>query len=286
MLYSKLMEKIHIVDKVALDWKIDQFKKAGAKGFHIVSDFDSTLTLGFENGKKLSTSFGQIRDGGYMSEEYVKKAYELLNYYYPIETDPKIPLNEKCIKMEEWWEKHMELMVEMKLSKTILKDIADKDNLCEGKFVPEILELLKNKSIPLLIFSAGLGDVIKEFMLRKNQLSDNIHIISNFYNFDDKGYVTGYKSKAIHVFNKNEVEIQDSPYHKEIQERKNVILLGDSLGDLGMAEGMNHDCIIKIGFLNHKEDELLEEYSKHYDVIILGDGTMQYVLNLLKKIIN
>ena len=38
-----------------------------------------------------------------------------------------------------------------------------------------------------------------------------------------------------------------------VQDRKNVILIGDSLGDPKMTGGLPHlDCVIKIGFLNAK----------------------------------
>lgn len=37
---------------------------------------------------------------------------------------------------------------------------------------------------------------------------------------------------------------------QELTGRSNVILLGDSTGDAKMADGVPHDTILKIGFLN------------------------------------
>lgn len=37
---------------------------------------------------------------------------------------------------------------------------------------------------------------------------------------------------------------------QELEGRSNVILLGDSIGDAGMADGVCHDTVLKIGFLN------------------------------------
>jgi len=39
-----------------------------------------------------------------------------------------------------------------------------------------------------------------------------------------------------------------------------VILIGDSIGDVHMAEGLNTDIVLKIGFLNLKIEERLEEF--------------------------
>ena len=52
-----------------------------------------------------------------------------------------------------------------------------------------------------------------------------IHIISNFFNFDKKGNVLGYKGKIVHSLNKNEFEIKNTPFYNKIKERKNIILL-------------------------------------------------------------
>ena len=112
-----------------------------------------------------------------------------------------------------------------------------------------------------------------------------MRIIANFYKTDKNGDIKGYKSKVIHTFNKNEYAVKDTPYNKTIKKRKNVILLGDNLGDLGMSKGITHDTIIRIGFLNDKIKELLPCFKKNYDVVILNDGPMDFVNDLIKDII-
>ncbi|MBU2415738.1 hypothetical protein KKH86_00740 [Patescibacteria group bacterium] len=69
-----------------------------------------------------------------------------------------------------------------------------------------------------------------------------------------------------------------------IKNRKNVLLLGDSFGDTEMINGFDYDNLIKIGFLNENVKENLEEYKKNYDVVILNDGSMEYVNDLLNEI--
>ena len=62
----------------------------------------------------------------------------------------------------------------------------------------------------------------------------------------------GFKGEIIHIYNKNEGAIHDSDYFKELEHRKNVLLLGDSVGDLTMARGVEDGKILRIGFLNDK----------------------------------
>lgn len=72
----------------------------------------------------------------------------------------------------------------------------------------------------------------------------------------------------IYRFNKSESGFHNSAYFKEFSHRNNALVLGDSLGDVGMDKGM-HDpgAVLKIGFLNDKIDELMESYIENYDVV-------------------
>lgn len=68
-----------------------------------------------------------------------------------------------------------------------------------------------------------------------------------------------------------------------VKERKNMILLGDSLGDIHMSEGVNADPqgMMKLGFLNDRT-ERLHEYLEHFDLVILDDPGFDIPLEILK----
>lgn len=67
----------------------------------------------------------------------------------------------------------------------------------------------------------------------------------------------------IHVLNKNEVAIKNTDYYNLIRERSNVILLGDSLGDAKMADGIDHaENVLKIGFIFEQVKHLI-----FYDIL-------------------
>lgn len=88
----------------------------------------------------------------------------------------------------------------------------------------------------------------------------------------------------IHVLNKKEQAIaheQNVAWFKKIEKKKNVILMGDSLHDVDMAEGVKDiKTCLRIGFLNDKVDELLEHYKKGKKV-----GSYLFVtINLLKSL--
>ena len=57
-------------------------------------------------------------------------------------------------------------------------------------------------------------------------------VFSNFLAYDTEGNVTGIAGDMVHIFNKNESAVHDSPYFKKLEGRKNIVLMGDSLGDL------------------------------------------------------
>jgi len=55
---------------------------------------------------------------------------------------------------------------------------------------------LNEQSVPLLIFSAGVGDVIEETIRQKLTYYPNIKVVSNFMDFDnDVGPILGIDAK-------------------------------------------------------------------------------------------
>ena len=278
------MKDVYIPDSKNLNRKISKIQKGSKKKLHVVSDFDKTLTKAFADGKKVHTGIAQIREGHYLTEDYSPKAFALHDEYHPIETADNISREIKNKKMHEWWSRHLELMAKCGMNKGVINDIIQKKKIKIREDALELLDLLHEKNIPLLIFSAGVGDIIESYLKYENKLYDNIQIISNFYKFDEYGKVIGYKSKIIHSLNKSEIQLKGMPYYDIIRERKNVILLGDSVDDLDMLQGIEHKEVIKIGFLNEDAEKNLKNYKKNFDALILNDGSIEYVTSLIKRI--
>ena len=95
----------------------------------------------------------------------------------------------------------------------------------------------------------------------------------------------GVREPIIHTFNKDEALLQNTCFFPKVEKRKNIILIGDSLGDVNMAMGFAYNNIIRIGFLNDQVEENLENFKLAYDIVILGDGSFDYINELLAEII-
>lgn len=68
-----------------------------------------------------------------------------------------------------------------------------------------------------------------------------------------QGVLTGFKGPLIHTYNKNNSILQGTEYFQQLSTRTSIVLLGDSMGDLTMADGIpSVENILKIGFLNDK----------------------------------
>ena len=279
------MENVIIPDKKKLDEIIDKISKDWKDKLHIISDFDKTLTKAFVKGQRIHTLIGQIREGKYLSPDYPEKAFALFDIYHPIEISLKIPLLEKNKKMHEWWKKHFDLIIESGMTKEIVKEIVNNMKIYfrDGAF--EFIETLNSNKIPLIIMSAAPGDFIEGYLSYEKKLFPNIQIIANRFIWDKEGKATGMKEPIIHSMNKHETEIKTLPIYNELSKRKNVILLGDNLEDVGMVEGFPYKNLIKIGFLNENVKENLELFKKNYDIVILNDSDMGYVNDILRKII-
>jgi 5'-nucleotidase len=71
-----------------------------------------------------------------------------------------------------------------------------------------------------------------------------------------------------------------------------LISLGSSItnylsGDVDMAEGVKDpQTLLKIGFINDKVEDRIEAYKKVYDVLVLHDGSFEFLLNLLKDLLS
>lgn len=255
----------------------------GAKNLHVLADFDRTLTKAFVNGEKVPSAISILRNENYLSEEYSKKAHALADYYHPIEFNLDIPLKEKKKDMQEWWEKHCSLLIESGLNKKHLERVVKENKIQFREGVPEFFDLLHEKQIPLIIISSsGIGDLVPLFLKKFGKLYDNVKIITNLYKWDKSGNAIGVNEPIIHVFNKDETVLKEFPQiYRKIKDRRNVLLLGDSLGDLGMIEGFDYSNLLKVGFLNYDVDKNLERYKENFDVVITNDD-MNFINELLK----
>lgn len=250
----------------------------GSDAVRILADFDKTLTTAFVDGHKTGSTIAQLRNGKFLTPTYAPRAHALFDEYHPIEIDPHVSVAEKKQKMHAWRKKHLALLIECWLTRDVLDTVIAQKTLRFRDKATEFFETLHRKRIPLCIVSAGIGDMIRGYLEQENFFFDNVHLISNLLQFDATGKVTGVQEPIIHSANKADI------YHIDIHNRKNVILLGDTLEDVAMLQWLSYEHVVKIWFLNHDVEKLLEYYKKTFDVVITNDGSLERVVDILTKI--
>jgi len=265
---------------------IARIKHAGHNNLHVLSDFDRTLTYGAIDGIKTPSIISMLRDGKHLTDEYAAAAHALFEKFHPIEVDPVIPVAEKKVAMTNWWRAHNELLVQSGLTKTDLEDIVANGHVRFRAGVPEFLDFLHGNEIPLVIISAsGCGDVVRMMFQSIGKDYPNIYFVTNQFEWDAAGRVIAAKEPVIHSMNKDETVLAELPrVFAAIKDRKNVILLGDSLGDLGMIEGFAFESLLKIGFLNFDFDAQRESFKQNFDVVLEGDGGFGFVNELVENL--
>jgi len=218
------------------------------------------------------------------------KLQALNEKYTPIEWSQTMSVEEKIPHMVDWWTKSHDLIAQSGFQKRMLDDFVKDANVELRDNSGDFFRITEESVIPILVFSAGLGDLIDIlFKQRMGKVPSNVHTISNFMEFDTKGIITGFRDPLIHVFNKNATVIQgDHKFFDQLKLRPNVLLMGDSLGDLHMDVGIANEgsTVLKIGFFNKEVTETsLKPYLSGYDLVLVNDQTFDVPLAILKAII-
>ncbi|KAG0614157.1 hypothetical protein M758_6G155200 [Ceratodon purpureus] len=284
-----------IGNPVQLEKKKQAIRAAGLSTLQVIADFDMTLTKYLVDGVRGQSTHALLKS----NPVYDMKRHELFEHYYPLEISPDLPVDEKAKYMEEWWGKSHALLIEGGLNyESIISSVA-KATISFRDGITQFFETLDEDGVPLLIFSAGLADIIEEVLRQKlHRVFPNIRVVSNRMEFDGNGDLTGFKGRTIHVLNKNEHALElAAPLHDDdgnlvgdnngaaiVEGRSNVLLLGDHLGDLGMSDGVDYDNRISVGFLNENASNWLETYKEAFDIVVLNDGSLKPVIELVKEL--
>jgi len=288
-------QRVVFANKDAFMAKLNRFREAGPSKLSVVSDFDFTISKFYMNGVRGASCHKVIEDCGLMAKQYHDEAQGLQAKYYPLEVDPTLNMEEKTMYMIEWVEKAHELLEQYGLTKTVVAS-AVKSALQGGKVglrekTDAFFALTARAKIPSLIFSAGIADVLEEIMRTMMDIDwSQVHVISNRCIFEESGdgKVIGFEQPLLHVFNKKSTAYLHTNFFntEDIKDRTQLLLLGDSLGDITMSEGMEigDDSIIKVGFLNDRV-ERLDQYLEKFDLVIFDDPGFDIPLHIVSEIV-
>lgn len=253
--------------------KLRAIQADGPKRLRVVSDFDCTLTYHRLDGISAGSS-AAFRRSGIFGEEYNRRSTEMANKYRAFETDTSLDRAEWSRLMEEWVLSIFRLKLEYGLSLVQVDWVANIVRSCLRPGVIDFVRRLDAVGVPVTILSAGWGDVIQRaFGL---WTLAHLDVIANRYVFDGHR-VVGLSQPVIHPGNKSFPLLLER--QKMGAEAENVVLLGDSLPDARMVEDGSFHHVIRVGFLNGRE-ESRSQYEKAYDVVIDGDGCVCPVRSL------
>jgi len=189
--------------------------------------------------------------------------------------------------MIEWWTLSSELFKGFSLTQDEIESIAQRYKHATRDGAKDLFDKLSASNIPILIFSAGLGNSVKAMLKSFDMMLPNVKVVSNFLRYKD-GLLDGYDTdNMIHVFNKNESALKGSKEYDLVHDRNNIIVMGDSLGDAGMADGCVNSTdahILKIGFLNEHIEMNLPTYMDAFDIVLVDDQTMNVPRSIVDTI--
>ncbi|KAH9282738.1 Cytosolic 5'-nucleotidase 3A [Echinococcus granulosus] len=257
--------------------KLSRMFSNGSGNLQVISDFDRTLSKCFNDDGQLSM---------------------LKQTYGSLEFDKYIPHSLKNPYMLEWWDIAHRVITSCNVHRDTLKMTLYGSNFQLRDRVPDFMSTLNRHNIPMVIFSAGLGNIIEWILEKEGLLYENVKVASNFMKFNEKGLLVSFQSPCIHTFNKTFGGLALSDEDRSVfSKRRCIMLLGDSLFDHRMADGLIEEdiredisesstsVILKIGFLNEKIETLLDEYMNLYDIVLTSDGGFELPLEIVSCII-
>ncbi|CAI5459328.1 unnamed protein product [Closterium sp. Yama58-4] len=199
---SGLPKGVVIRDIEELQRKKRAMRAAGHDTVQVIADFDRTLTKFTVNGKPGQSCHMLLN---LRHPELEERGRRLTAKYLPLETDPHLPYEEKFKCMVEWWTAAHELLLESGITRAdVTQSVAAANTAFRDGFC-DMLALLEAHVVPLLIFSAGLADVIEELLRQQLPRSfSNVRVVSNRMQFDESGRLVAFPGRIIHVLNKNE----------------------------------------------------------------------------------
>ena len=262
--------------------KLSRFVASGPQALAVTTDFDRTMT-----GANSVSAHGVIECADVLSSAYCERSKELFDKYYKIECDPNMAMEEKFPFMREWYESNHDATIkeglQLSMIKTAVAQNVENNSLHMRSGAIDLYGRLQAAGVPLLVFSAGLANVIEEVLEQKcGAIAPTTRVVANRMMFDKSGLLVSYSEPLIHMFNKNAaavgpVEGPHRPCH---------LLLGDSMGDLTMCDGADPppSVLLKVGFLNLHVDKNRERYMDGYDLVIPNDGSMDPVLDILSEL--
>lgn len=261
---------------IADENKIKELNNISEDDLYILTDFDGTITKDSSD-----SSWASIFKNPNVTDEFVQECIRIFNYYHRYEIDESIPLQEKMSIMNEWYNKNIETLKRFGITEEIINYSANNESIMsfrEG--AKEFLKEMNDKRIPIIVISAGVGNIIQQFLINNNCNYANIYICSNFLEYENGAIKSIKDNNLIHPLNKNEISLTQHIQEKIIN-RNSIMLLGNSILDINMANSKKN--VYKIGFLDEKVEERIDIFKQNYDIVCTDNTSYNELRDKLLK---
>ena len=251
---------VHIRDKDTVERKIWTFSLWKTQ---IVTDYDATMTRA-----DWEHSWSIFEGNAAFSSGYKEEAKAFFEYYHAQEIDSSISPEDKDIIMHKWWNSCLNLFIKHRLHYSHIDEMLSNGHSMEFReWFKEFIEQAYGYSIPVVIFSAGVSNIIERFLSIQNSNFSNIHIVSNCLRFWDDWICNWFESDIIHSHNKSEHEIS-SLIQEHIRSKSDIILLGDSLSDIEMIDQDKRKDALNIAFVSGNKLMSMSDFINTFDIVI------------------
>lgn len=255
--------------------KLNQLNSISTNNLYILTDFDGTITK-----DNSDSSWASIFKNPKVSKEFINECIKIFNHYHKFEIDESLSIAKKNSIMNEWYKKNIETLINFNITEEIINYASNNASIMDFRTgAVKFLETMNSKNIPIIVISAGVGNIIEQFLIKNNCNYPNIYICSNFLEYENGIVKSVRDNNLIHPLNKNEVFLPENIKSK-IENRSNILLLGNSVSDIKMAEGNKN--VFKLGFLDENIEERLTSFKEHYDIVCTNNTGYDEICNKVK----
>lgn len=208
--------------------------------------------------------------------------------FSPIEKDPNKDTVTKEKLVLEFWIEAQKLFIEQNITKDVIYKSIFASDITFRNGIILFLKIIANNYIPFYIVSAGFSPVIEGMFKIIESLSDLenfdfINLIAKPTEFDSNNKLIKFGIPLVHFHSKNKVVKEKIG----LNDKQNCILIGDMIPDIDMISGIDYKTKLLIGYFNslNENDDLYDAFSNSYDIVIMGDASLQPVIFILAKIL-
>lgn len=284
MFYRSLNPNTIIVYEAKFNATLSVMREDGADQLLVISDFDGTLTSARRNGAVVGSN-AVIRRTNVLGEEFGRRSLELSAEYHAYEVDPDLSPARRHALMAEWHARTIAMLIEFGLTRGHVSIAAGSLSSYIRQYTDTLLHLLRERRVPLIVMSAGHGDIIEGALTAYGAAMDHVRICANRYVFGVDGRVTGVVQPAIHSCQKDGAMLRQRLGDDAVISRRNVVIVGDNLTDLAMVDDLACENVIKIGLLSENVERQLPAFRAAFDVVVLGDGSLLPVTAILYAVL-